>query len=154
MDMVREAGYKKIHLWVQSGGGNIFEMFPILAEMERFKRDGGTITAHVAGICASAAVPIYLMADVRTMDSNAWLMMHPNSLHGMFSDKYDNPTNQTLFRKLNDKINKEYAQLVADRTKMTYEQALTRLTTQTSASGQWWMSAEECLDRGFAHDLI
>ena len=161
MRLIRDAGYMHIHLDVYSGGGGIFDMNIVLTELQRFKEDGGTVTSHASGLIGSAAVPIYLMGDYRTMDRNAFTMIHPHSLHGKSLDDFvweeieeGNPTDRTLFINASHYITHYYAKLVADKTNVTYDEALEYLTTGDSSTGQWWFTAIEAYDMGFADELI
>jgi ATP-dependent protease ClpP protease subunit len=161
MRQVKNRGITHIHLDIYSGGGGLFDMNIYLAEIFRFKREGGTVTSHAAGLIGSAAVPIYLSGDYRTMDHNAWVMLHPHSLHGKALKDFiwteveeDNPTDETLFRKAGGYLTHDYAKYVSDRTNLTYEEALKYVTTTNSEQGQYWFSAYESFEMGFANELI
>ena len=161
MRQVYEKGIKNVHLDISSGGGGLFEMFTICDELDRFKRNGGWVTSHISGIAGSAAVPIFLMGDERTMDKSAWMMMHPHSLwdkkpydFGMWTSEDSDPTTKTLFVQFALQATSWYAWTVAENTNITFEQAWYYITTLDANRGMFWFNSEEALMMGFPHKLI
>lgn len=165
---VEYRGIKKLHLDVRSPGGSVVDMFQYLDLLRQFKEKGGEITSHCGGWMASAAVPIYLMGDHRTMDRNAWVMLHPHSLYGkkitdygMYQydtskDYMKSPTQKTLFEKFNIKISEAYARILVERTHMSLLEAIKIImpVDWDTNTGQWYFSAYEALEMGFCDKLV
>ena len=154
-------GIKKLHLVVISDGGNVIDMLAIVDMLARFKDNGGSITSHVMGLAASAAVPIYLMGDYRTAGHNAQVMIHPYSLWDKKLSDYtykesddDTPTAITMFKDATARHNEFYASLIARRTNVSHTEAMKYLTTGNTTTGMWYFSAAQMLSMGFAHKLI
>lgn len=160
MRRVNEKGIKNLHLIVSSGGGGLFDMFIICDELDRFKEAGGKVSSHLSGIAGSAAVPIYLAGDVRTMDKSAWLMMHPHSLWGkepwelgVYTDG-NTPTDRTFFGVFNFEATDWYAWYVSKRTNLNYGEVWRYITDGDSNTGMYWFNSYSALTLGFAHSLI
>lgn len=165
MRQLNKLGIKKIHLNVTSGGGSVIGMNMILDELTRFVENGGQITSHASGIIASAAVPIYLMGEKRTMSRSTWVMLHPHSVwntDGSASSYFyykaapedGTPTKETFYGKFSFYLTHDYAVFLAARTNLSYEEAFKYVSTEDSDDGQYWFSAIEALDMGFVDELV
>ena len=159
--MLESRGIQKLHLVVISAGGSIIDMLAMVDMLERFKDKGGSITSHVMGLAASAAVPIYLMGDYRTAGHNAQLMIHPCTSWGKklsdytYSEADDAlPTAKTFFQSAVARYNNFFAALVARKTSVSFSEAMEYLTTGDANTGMWYFSASQMLSMGFAHKLL
>lgn len=158
---ISDKGIKSIDLVMLSPGGSLIDMWAIVDMIQRVKAQGVQLRTHAMGMIASAAVPIYLLGDVRTMGKNAVMMLHPSSLHGKTLQDFTygdveegNPTDRTLFRKMDKYWNIKYAKLVAARTELDFDTAMKYITTGDTNTGQWWFTAREAMLMGFAQKLI
>ena len=78
-DALKASGAKKVHLSVNSGGGDAFEgvaIHNILRQHREKAGRGAKITADVDGIAASAASIIVAAADEVNVPANAAIMIH------------------------------------------------------------------------------
>lgn len=66
-------GGKKVHLRVNSPGGDVFQMKAMQSAMARYP---GQIVAHVDSLAASAAAGLIMYANEIEMSSNAFLLIH------------------------------------------------------------------------------
>jgi len=163
MSALESKSIKKIHLVVSSGGGSLHDMSSILDMLNRFKLNGGSVTSHAMGVIGSAAIPIYLQGDYRTMGYHVEGMLHPHSLWGkklsMYTYKEEDdldsvPTAKTLFKDSVMRWTRRYAQMLVDKTNLTFDEAWKYLTTGDETTGMWYFSAKQMLVMGFAHKLI
>jgi len=162
LEAMKDRGIKKLHIWVMSGGGSMLDMFDIIDQVDEFKKNGGTVTSHIAGFAGSAALPIYLMGDHRTIGTYSSIMLHPHSLWnktlsdyiwGMDKDEVT-PTDETLFHKMSLIWTYNYAWIVSERTNLSFLEAWNLVSIEDSDKGQYWFTAMEALNMGFAHEII
>ncbi len=71
---------RKVNLFINSPGGDAFSGLALADEIERAKRMGFHITAYASGIVASAAVPVFAVADVRLAAPGTIFMVHETSI--------------------------------------------------------------------------
>lgn len=163
MEAINAKGIKNLHLIVRSPGGGVIDLFTYIELLQDFKANGGKITSHITGWAASAAVPIYLMGDHRTIGRHSWMMLHPHSQWGKkvsdyTMDEEDNtcPTQKTLFEKFHNAINVFYCNIVDEETGMSCDDCLAIIADPDwdTNLGQRYYSAEEVLELGFAHEIV
>lgn len=70
---LESCGGKKVHLRVNSPGGDVFQMKAMQSAMARYP---GQIVAHVDSLAASAAAGLIMYAGEIEMSTNAFLMIH------------------------------------------------------------------------------
>jgi ATP-dependent protease ClpP protease subunit len=152
---------KNIKLVVYSGGGSLLDMFAIIDRIRILKSKGYHFTSHINGLAASAAVPIFLQGEYRTMGQYANIMIHPHSLWGKSIKDYTwketaetDPTELTLFKKMSEVWTTQYVNLMVDGSNLSFEEAWKYATTINSERGQYWFTAEESLQMGFIHEII
>lgn len=71
---------RKINLFINSPGGDAFSGLALADQLERAKRKGFYITAHASGIVASAAVPVFVVANMRLAAPGTIFMVHETSI--------------------------------------------------------------------------
>jgi ATP-dependent protease ClpP protease subunit len=71
---------RKINLFINSPGGDAFSGLALADQIERAQRDGFQITAHASGIIASAAVPVFVVANTRLAAPGTIFMVHETSI--------------------------------------------------------------------------
>lgn len=101
------AGCTSLHIDVDSRGGDVFSSSRIVNAIRSITWRGMTITSHAGRVCASAAVPIFMMGDSRTCDSTTRFVLHRCSIpqaavERMTADKLRRAANQM------DKLDEEY----------------------------------------------
>ena len=70
---------RNVNLFINSPGGDVFSGLALADQIERAKRKGFHITAHVTGIVAGAAVPVFAICEHRFAASGTilWFMRPP-----------------------------------------------------------------------------
>lgn len=139
-EQIDQAGiYSKILVRINSPGGDAFEGMAI---HNLLRSQGKPVEVCVDGIAASAASIIAMCGDVITMGRNAMMMIHDAWTICMGNSEDMTKTADTL-----DKIDGSIAQTYVDRTKKPLAEIQSLMDAET------WMSAQECVDQGFATQL-
>lgn len=71
---------RKVNLFINSPGGDAFAGLALADQIERAKKLGFAVTAHASGIVASAAVPVFAVADRRFAAPGTFFMVHEASI--------------------------------------------------------------------------
>lgn len=134
--VAKSLGAKGITVYINSGGGSVFEGYAIY---NLLKESGLQITTHVVGLCASIASLIFLSGSVRKMSTTGSLMIH-NPWAGMEGDA-------DSLRKLADQLDDIKATVLkVYKAKSNLDEViLSEMMTQET-----WMSAEKAFEFGFA----
>jgi ATP-dependent Clp protease protease subunit len=138
-DLKASGAVSRIHLRVNSPGGNCFEG---LAIHNLLLSSGATVTAEVLGVAASIASVIIMAASRISMSENSLMMIH-NPSTAIGGDAAE-------FRRMADTL---------DRVRDSMVTAYRRHTKKTKAQiadlmqAETWFSAAEAVDAGFATDV-
>lgn len=129
-----------IVLWINSGGGNIYDGFSIIDTMKRINSQVVTI---INGMAASMAGIISVCGDVRIMTENSVFMAHDGRT-GII-DYFEKVFDRTKFlKKLQSKVFTVYR----NRTK------LSERDLSIARNGELWLMAEDCLKKGVVDKVI
>lgn len=71
---------RDVDIFINSPGGDAFSGLALADQIERAKRKGFHVTAHASGIVASAAVPVFAVADYRLAAPGTIFMVHEAAL--------------------------------------------------------------------------
>ena len=132
-------GIRKIHLRVNSPGGNVFDG---LAIYNTLLSHGAKITAQVDGLSASIASVITMAASEISMGDNAMMMIHnPSTVVGG-----DAPE----MRKMADTLDKVKTSMIT-----SYRRHSSKSVEEIGAlmDAETWMTAEETVENGFAEHV-
>ena len=137
-DDLKECGGKDIMLRINSPGGDIFAAQAIYSMLKTYK---GKVTAHIDGICASAATVVACGADTIEMPKNALYM-----IHNPMAVIVDNMDAEALTR-MAETLQKMKATIVnvyttKAGTKSSEEEISQLMDNET------WMDAEDALNKG------
>ena len=137
---------KELVIYMSNPGGQAFEGMGITDELRLFKERGIPITVEGRGLIASAAIPVYLMADKRIASRYTIFMIHPAKLWkwGIFAEGLDDLQSQATMINL---LNSNYAESVAARSNVSKEEVLEMLKKDN------WFTAEEALKLGFVDEI-
>ena len=128
-----------INVYINSYGGEVSEALAIYTALRRHK---ATVNTFCDGFACSAATIIFCAGEERTMGRLALMMIH----NCMSYIGYANSEELRKAAEDNDKINQSsieaYKRVTAGR--LSEEQIKEMMSEET------WMSAEECLEYGFA----
>ena len=155
--ITRQATHIILHL--HNYGGSAFSLFDVCDALIRLRDSGVHVTTIARGAIASAAVPIFLMGDVRLVSPSTWIMMHPGGWKGQ-EWRIDKATLRVL-----EEMELLYAEIVASRTSFPMEKIRRVLnigctekdehgSVLDSNTGQYWMSTAEALMWGFATGVL
>lgn len=129
---------KTLHLYINSPGGDVFEAAAIHAQLIRNR---ARVIVHVDGLAASAAADIVMAGDERYMASNAMMMIH-EPWAGVVGSSTDMRGMADALDKINAQGRREYARA----TGLDEDKIAEMLAAET------WMTADEAVELGFAHD--
>lgn len=133
------AGGKNIELHINSPGGDVFEGRAMAAAIVNY---AGKVTAHIEGMCASAATYVALAADEVRMMEGSLFMIH-NSWTMAWGDKSELRTTADLLDKIDGTIIADYMR----KTGASAEQVVEWMNATT------WFTAQEALDAKFIDQI-
>lgn len=128
-----------LHVYINSNGGDVFAGQAIHSMLKRHKAQ---VVVHIDGLAASIASVIAMAGDRVVMPRNAMMMVHNPWIRA--------GGNAEELRKIADDLDKICESLVAayqDKTGLTIEEIQTLLDAET------WMTADECVEKGFADEI-
>ena len=128
-----------LDIYVNSPGGSVFDGVAIYNQLRRFSAKK---IVHVDALAASIASVICMAADKIVMASNAVMMVH-NAWSVCVGTAEDMRKNAETMDQINDIITDTYV----SRTKSTRDNIVQWMADET------WMTAQDCLDRGFADEI-
>jgi len=134
---------KTIHLRINSPGGVVTDAEAIQAAIQRKRKDGCNVIAHIDGFCASAATYIAIAANRVEMADGAFFMIHNAWGVGMGEAK-DMRALAELLDKMGANIRADYAA----KTGKTDEQLQAWMDAET------WFTAAEALENGFVDGIF
>ena len=138
-------GIRKIHVYINSGGGSAFAGLGFADNILTAIADGFTVTTEANGIVASAAVPIFAVGQHRTSTRGTMFMIHEGKMFKMFAEESRNDLSSQ--KKMMDMIEDRYNLLLKDHSKLSLEQIANMCAVTT------WFTAEEALKFGLVDEL-
>lgn len=135
VDVLRNAGVKNIHLYINSPGGSCFDAAEIVNILSGFD----SITGEGGALVASAATYIAMHCAWFTMPANGNFMIHQPSM-GTWGTVKKIESDLTLLRNLADNYLSLYKGKAKDK------EAFQR---QWDSDTDYWLTAQEAKDAGF-----
>ena len=129
-----------INVFINSYGGEVAEALAIYSAL---KRHSASVHTFCDGFACSAATIIFCAGDVRTMGSIAVMMIH----NCMSYLGYANSEEMRKAAEDNDKINQSSINAYLAVANISQEKIQELMDNAT------WMTAQECLDYGFATEI-
>ena len=129
-----------INVYINSYGGEVAEALAIYSAL---KRHSASVHTYCDGFACSAATIVFCAGDVRTMGSIALMMIHDCM-------SYLGYANSAAMRKAaedNDKINQSSVNAYLAVSNLEEDEIRALMAKET------WLTAEECLEYGFATDI-
>ena len=129
-----------INVYINSYGGEVAEALAIYSAL---KRHSANVHTYCDGFACSAATIVFCAGDVRTMGSIALMMIHDCM-------SYLGYANSAAMRKAaddNDKINQSSINAYLSVSNLSEDEIRSLMAKET------WLTAEECLEYGFATDI-
>lgn len=128
---------------INSPGGDVFAGLGMFNMIRSFAASGKKVTTRVTGVAASIASIIMLAGDKREMPKNTFAMIH-SPMTGTYGTAEElRETADTV-----DKIGASLRDIYVNRMGMKPDAVDAMMAKDT------WLTADECLDNGFATDLI
>ncbi len=145
LNYAKKEGIDIVRIHLLSPGGAVHIMFAMYDMLNEFKAKGLIIETHGYGVVGSAAVPVFLAGDVRTLNKNGYIMIHPHS--GVINPIYQGNVNETFKEWTN-----RYCQILVDRSNMTHEEAMGYLTGNFRIKAEW-IDSERALKYGLITEI-
>jgi len=123
----------ELHMW--NPGGNIFVMMYILDLLRDAKLGGIHLSTVGMEIIMSAAVPIFMLGEIRTLNGLGHIMMHPIQWGG-----YGSPPQHIL--DMEKRWNVVYADIVSKNSRMLFNDVIDILSNEDKTSGTWFNAGE------------
>lgn len=144
--VIGSRGIKKVIMYLNSPGGAAFQGMSITDEMRLLKASGIHITVEGRGLIASAAIPVFLMADRRVASKNTIFLIHPAALEkwGIFTETLKDLQSQAKMITL---LQENYAASVAECSRISKDKALEFMKSDH------WFTAEEARALGFVDEI-
>jgi ATP-dependent protease ClpP protease subunit len=145
---IQIAKYKKLSklvIYINSGGGSAFDGLGVCDVILAAQKDGFYITTEANGLVASAAVPIFAVAQKRISSPGTIFMIHEASLFKFITDeKRSDLVAQT---KMIDLLEGRYNQLISSRSKLSVDELKEKSRDIT------WFTAEQALEWGLVDEI-
>ena len=129
-----------INVYINSYGGEVAEALAIYSAL---KRHSASVHTFCDGFACSAATIIFCAGDVRTMGSIAVMMIH----NCMSYLGYANSEEMRKAAEDNDKINQSSIEAYKKVSNLSEDRIKELMSAET------WLTAQECLDYGFATEI-
>lgn len=134
---------KNINLRINSPGGNVFEAQAIYNLLKAYK---GKVTAHIDGLCASAATVVACAAESIIMPANSLFMIHNPACY------IDEVAEADELRKTADMLDNTKSAIVNVYLART-KGKLTEEEIRSMMDGETWMTSDEALKKGFVDEV-
>ncbi|EPO2450614.1 Clp protease ClpP [Providencia rettgeri] len=139
-DLISLGNINHINLHIHSPGGEVFEGIAIYNQL---KNHNATITVHIDGLAASMASVIAMVGDEVKMPKNAMMMIHKP-----WGVSWGDANDMRDYADLLDKVENVLIPAYMEKTGKTKEEIEAMLGEET------WLTAEECVEHGFANTVI
>jgi len=144
--LIKIKGIKEVIIYLNSPGGAAFQGMSITDEMRVLKELGIKITVEGRGLIASAAIPVFLMADKRIATKSTIFLIHPAALSkwGFFTETLSDLQSQA---KLITMLQESYAESVSAGSNLSKERVLEMMKQDH------WFTAQEAKEFGFIDEI-
>ncbi|EQC1413036.1 ClpP-like prohead protease/major capsid protein fusion protein, partial [Providencia rettgeri] len=139
-DLISLGNINHINLHIHSPGGEVFEGIAIYNQL---KNHNATITVYIDGLAASMASVIAMVGDEVKMPKNAMMMIHKP-----WGVSWGDANDMRDYADLLDKVENVLIPAYMEKTGKTKEEIEAMLGEET------WLTAEECVEHGFANTVI
>jgi len=145
IQVAKHKGLKKLIIYINSGGGSAFDGLGVCDVILGAQKDGFHVTTEANGLVASAAVPIFAVADKRISTPGTIFMIHEASLFKFISD--EKKTDLIAQTKMIDLLEGRYNELIAKRSKLTIPELQAKCKETT------WFTAKQALEWGLVDEI-
>ena len=140
IDSLISQGVTDIEVYINTGGGDMFEANEIGNQLLRFS---GTKTEQLGAICASAGTGVSTYLDKVIASSNTQYMIHDplHSIYVQHEDDFD--SNKKLYQNLRNNVIDRYAAKTG-----LDKEVISDMMKKTT-----WMNADEAKKKGFVDEI-
>lgn len=142
LTMLQEDNIEPIHLFINSSGGNVCDMWSLIDIIENTTTP---IYTYTTGYIQSSAVLLFLSGHKRFISKHAYVMIHQISqeIHDTYHrvDKYMNRL---------ERIWEEFRDYILEKTKIDKS----RLVDMKTHNEDWYITSEEAIKLGIATSYI
>ncbi len=136
---------RNVSLFINSPGGDAFSGLALADQIERAQRKGFHITAYASGIIASAAVPVFAVADERYAAPGTIFMVHEAALW-----KWPGRETASDIRSQNELMGLLRERYIG---KLTANSKLDKAKWEELEKKTTWFSAEKAMDWGLVDKI-
>ncbi len=136
---------RDVNLFINSPGGDAFSGLALADQIERARRKGFHITAHASGIIASAAVPVFAVANKRYAAPGTIFMVHEAALW-----KWPGRETASDIRSQNELMGLLRERYIG---KLTANSKLDKSKWEELEKKTTWFSAEKAMDWGLVDKI-
>ena len=136
---------RNVSLFINSPGGDAFSGLALADQIERARRKGFHITAYASGIIASAAVPVFAVADKRYAAPGTIFMVHEAALW-----KWPGRETASDIRSQNELMGLLRERYIA---KLTANTKLGKAKWEELEKKTTWFSVEKAMDWGLVDKI-
>ncbi len=136
---------RDVSLFINSPGGDAFSGLALADQIERARRKGFHITAHASGIIASAAVPVFAVANKRYAAPGTIFMVHEAALW-----KWPGRETASDIRSQNELMGLLRERYIG---KLTANSKLDKSKWEELEKKTTWFSAEKAMDWGLVDKI-
>jgi len=142
LDILEQLGAKKLHFYINSGGGSAIDGLAYADEILNSTKRGFTTVMDGFGIIASAAVPIFVVGQERMCSASTLFMIHPGKLFkwGMFAEGIKDLKEQ---QRMMEVMDRNYNVFMKKYTKLPDE-----IITSAKESDTYWFFADDAIKYG------
>ena len=133
---------KKLNVYINSGGGNGFAGMAMTDSLRIAINNGFVVKTYAMGMCASAAVPVYLAGQERVTSKNTLFMIHEGRLFKHYASETLKDIDAQ--REMLEMSEDQYVSWLVERTNLDQD------TIEDYIKETTWFSAEQALEWGFA----
>jgi ATP-dependent protease ClpP protease subunit len=145
LQVAKHKGIKKLHIYVNSGGGSGFDGLGISDVLIGIENEGMEVTTEANGLVASAAVPIFVVGQHRIATASTMFMIHESSLFKFIAD--EKRSDLITQAKMMEMLEARYNKLISERSKLSIEDLKEKCKATT------WFTAQEALEWGLVDEI-
>ncbi len=131
------------HIEINSPGGDVHDGIDISNALRSFRRNGGTVTASITGVCASMATYIAMHADSLEVEDNAVFMVH-NPWSIAIGDHRSMRKSADILESLQSVLGRAYAA----KTGRSLDEITAEMDDET------WLFGAEIVEAGYADSIV
>lgn len=145
IQVLKSMGIKKIVVYINCGGGDIFAGMDLADQVRVAKDEGFYIEMHARGIVASATVPVFLMGSKKYSSHNTMFMTHKAGIGKMFA--YEDIDDLAQQKIMLEKWTDRYIKMIVENSDLEYNQVEGMISKTT------WFFADEAKEYGMVDEL-